>query len=399
MNETTLNLTLPARCEVLVIGAGPAGSACAQMLARAGRDVLLVDRQTFPRDKVCGDGLIPDAHAALARLGVAQAVMARAQPASHVRCVAPGGRRMDVPGRLAVLPRRELDAILLAAAQEAGVRFVAPWQLDGPLEEAGRVAGVRLRQGEHSAEVRADWTVLATGAAAPPLHAMGVALRQAPSAIAMRGHVRHDELARDWQTLDVVWHRALAGGYGWVFPGPGGVFNIGVGAAGAGATNLRTLLERFGQVYEPAGRLLREGQWVGEPKGAPLRWSLTGSAAARPGLLVVGDAVGSTYAFTGEGIGKAMETGMLAADALARGADDVAVRAAYTDALAALKPRFDLYEGAQRVNRYPWLVDFIMWRARHSAALQRRMAGVLDETAHIGDPLSLRGLKRLMWPT
>ncbi|MDP3082288.1 MAG: FAD-dependent monooxygenase, partial [Rubrivivax sp.] len=67
---------IPTSCEVLVIGAGPAGSACAQLLARAGIDVLLVDQQDFPRDKICGDGLIPDAHAALQRLGVHAEVMA-----------------------------------------------------------------------------------------------------------------------------------------------------------------------------------------------------------------------------------------------------------------------------------------------------------------------------------
>lgn len=397
MNETPLNRTLPTRCEVLVIGAGPAGSACAQMLAQAGRDVLLVDRQVFPRDKVCGDGLIPDAHHALTRLGVHEQVMARARTADHVRCVGPRGGRIDVPGRLAVLPRRELDALLLDAAQGAGARVATPWRFEAPLLEGERIVGAQL-SGAATAEVRADWTVLATGAAAQPLQRMGACVRQTPSAIALRGHVRHAAMDEGWRTLDVVWHRAFAGGYGWIFPGPDGVFNIGVGAAGAGQTHLRDLLARFAAVYEPAGRLLREGQWVAPAKGAPLRWSLTGAQPVQPGLLVAGEAVGSTYAFTGEGIGKALETGILAAEALAVGGGDAAVQRHYATALAAIKPRFDLYERAQRINRYPWLVDLLIWRANHTPALQRRMAGVLEETAHLGDPLSPRGLMRLMWP-
>ncbi|HSB21484.1 MAG TPA: FAD-dependent monooxygenase, partial [Burkholderiaceae bacterium] len=118
--------SLPASCDVLVVGAGPAGSACAQLLARAGMHTVLVDAQAFPRDKVCGDGLIPDAHAALQRLGVHDEVMAHAQRVRHVACVGPRGGRIDVPGRLAVLPRRQLDDIVCRAAQRAGAEFHAP---------------------------------------------------------------------------------------------------------------------------------------------------------------------------------------------------------------------------------------------------------------------------------
>src|SRR5687767_11360114 len=82
---------LPARCDVLIVGAGPAGSAAAITLARAGLAVVLVDQHSFPRDKVCGDGLIPDAHNALRKLGVLDEVMAQAQSSSHVGCIGPRG--------------------------------------------------------------------------------------------------------------------------------------------------------------------------------------------------------------------------------------------------------------------------------------------------------------------
>ena len=111
---------LPSQCEVLVVGAGPAGSACAQMLARAGVHTVLVDTHAFPRDKVCGDGLIPDAHAALQRLGVYDEVMAQAQRARHVGCIGPRGGRIDVPGTLAVLPRKELDLVFKGKEQPSG---------------------------------------------------------------------------------------------------------------------------------------------------------------------------------------------------------------------------------------------------------------------------------------
>lgn len=112
----------PDRCDVLVVGAGPAGSACGQLLARAGLHTVLIDAHAFPRDKVCGDGLIPDAHTALQRLGVLDEVMAKAQRARHVGCIGPRGGRVDVPGRLAVLPRRELDHIVCRAAVRSCTR-------------------------------------------------------------------------------------------------------------------------------------------------------------------------------------------------------------------------------------------------------------------------------------
>src|SRR5882672_5474926 len=125
--------SLPATCDVLVIGAGPAGSAAAATLARAGLDVVLVDQHTFPRDKVCGDGLIPDAHEALRQLGVAEEVKAHAQAARYVGCIGPRGGRIDVPGRLAVLPRRVLDDILRRSAMRHGAAFFAPWRFEAPL--------------------------------------------------------------------------------------------------------------------------------------------------------------------------------------------------------------------------------------------------------------------------
>ncbi len=140
-------------CEVLVVGAGPAGSACAQMLARAGLDVLLVDEQAFPREKICGDGLIPDALAALRRLNVFEEVMAQARRVTHVACIGPRGGRVDVPGTMAVLPRRELDMILCTAARRTGVRWLAPARFEAPLVEGERVVGARLRVAGQPREV------------------------------------------------------------------------------------------------------------------------------------------------------------------------------------------------------------------------------------------------------
>jgi menaquinone-9 beta-reductase len=400
---------LPASCEVLIVGAGPAGSAAAMTLARAGLDVVLVDQHAFPRDKVCGDALIPDAHAALARLGVLDEVMAQAQAVGHVRCVAPRGRQIDVPGTLAVLPRRQLDAILCDAAVKSGARMWAPARLIEVLEARGQVVGARLRGHQVTRDIQARWVILATGAVPQALILAGVCEQQLPSGIALRGYVRNPAVVGRITEIDIVWHRNLRPGYGWVFPCGNGVFNIGVGIAqshqrsGTGKhaskktdTNLRHIFEAFTQFYPPARALMDGGQWIGSLKGAPLRASLQGARYSKPGLLVTGEAVGSTYSFTGEGIGKALETGILAAQAILGSQDEPSVRAHYAASLHALKPRFDLYERANQVNAHPWLIDLLLWRAQNSPRLLRRMAGVLNETSNPGNLVSLRGVLRML---
>ncbi len=405
---------------MLVIGAGPAGSACAQRLAEQGVDVLLVDQHPFPRDKVCGDGLIPDAHTAFQHLKVYDEVMAAAHRAAHVACLAPRGGRVDVPGRLAVLPRRELDHILCRSAQRAGARFVAPARFDAPLVDAnGRVSGARLKVRGEVHEVQARWVVLATGAVPQAVIAADLCDRRTPSAVALRGYVRNPAMVGRIEALEVVWHKRLSRGYGWIFPAPGGVFNIGVGLthshskgndgrATMADVNLREMFRTFCDLYEPARSLMATGEQIGDLKGAPLRCSLEGARFARPGLLVTGEAAGSTYAFTGEGIGKAMETGMLAAAALRDSArqrsgsitldQDAAARSGYEASVLALKPRFALYERANRVNDHPWIADLLIWRGRKSERILNRMKSVLEETGNPGNLVSVRGIVRLFVP-
>lgn len=393
---------LPDRCDVLIVGAGPAGSAAATLLARAGIDVVLVDQHAFPRDKVCGDGLIPDAHRALRRLGVLDEVMAQAQPVTHAGLISPRGIRVDVPGTLAVLPRRELDEIVCRGAVRAGARMFAPLRFVAPVEDAGAVVGARVAHGDMQREVRCRWLVLASGAVPQALIAAGMALRQTPSGVALRGHLKNDAMRGRIDKLEVVWHRAVAPGYGWIFPCRDGVFNVGVGVferRAGGEGNLRGLFDAFTRIYAPARELVAGGHWLAPLRGAPLRTSLQGARFSRPGLLVTGEAAGSTYAFTGEGIGKAMETGMLAAESLlgglVRSAGDAAVRQDYEARLVALQPRFALYERANWVNRHPWLADLVLWRGQRSERVLRRMSGVLDESSNPGQLLTAKGFYRL----
>lgn len=397
--------------DVLIIGAGPAGSACARLLAQAGRDVWLVDAQAFPRDKTCGDGLVPDTHAALRRLGVHERVMLAARTALSARCVAPSGGAIDVPGELAVLPRRDLDAILCEAAVESGAHMVAPARFIAPLHDAtGRVIGAQLGHGGQTREVRCNWLVLATGATPAAVIAAGLCERRTPSAMALRTYIRHPALAAEAPHLRFVWHRRLRGGYGWVFPAPDGVFNIGVGVldshsafaeSGSGkrhkVRNLRELFDDFVAVDAVAGRLVRDGERLGELKGAPLRCDLDGARWSAAGVLVTGEAAGATYAFTGEGIGKALETGIAAAESLIAQHTDAAVESDYRQRLEALKPRFRMYRKATSFNHFPGLVSLVIWRAKRSPRVLARLSDILNERRMPGSLLSWRGFKGMLF--
>ncbi|HRI17420.1 MAG TPA: geranylgeranyl reductase, partial [Burkholderiaceae bacterium] len=283
-------------------------------------------------------------------------------------------------------------------------------RFEAPLEDAsGCAVGARLKIGDAAHEIRSRWPVLATGAVPQALIAAGMCDRRTPSGIALRGYVKNDAMAGRLKALDVVWHRRLRPGYGWIFPCGDGVFNIGVGIAhshrvlrdgrlGMKDVNLREVFDAFVEIHPPARELMAGGRLQGELKGAPLRCALEGARFSRPGLIVTGEAAGTTYSFTGEGIGKALETGIHAAQVIAAdpdGSADARTRAGFEAHLEALRPRFELYEKANRVNVHPWLADLVIWRAKRSPRLLARLSGVLEETSNPGNLFSFKGLRRL----
>jgi flavin-dependent dehydrogenase len=275
-----------------------------------------------------------------------------------------------------------------------------------------RVVGATVRAGDATREVRATWVLIASGAPPQALMASGMCERRTPTGVALRGYVKNLAMVDRITELEVVWHPRMKRGYGWIFPGPDGVFNIGVGVAHSHAMggdsgqsmqdiNLRTMFDEFTRVHRAAGDLLAGGEWVGELKGAPLRCSLRGAKLSRPGLMVTGEAAGSTYAFTGEGIGKALETGLAAADVLIQGRHhqqpEAQVRTTYEQKVRALAPRYEMYDKANIVNRHPWLVDLVVWSAKRSPSRLRRMTGLLEETHLPSSLLSVKSWMRLLF--
>ena len=181
-------MSAPSIHDVLVIGAGPAGAAAAWALARAGQRVALVDRETFPRDKTCGDGLIPDALGALDTMGLRETVMREAVEPRALHIVAPGGESVSLAGEFLCLTRLRLDALLVDAAVGAGAALMEPMSALQPIEDGRQVRGARFRALAGEREVRARFTLLATGANAVVSRAFGLATPSKPNAVAGRAY-------------------------------------------------------------------------------------------------------------------------------------------------------------------------------------------------------------------
>lgn len=395
----------PEAYDVIVAGAGPAGTVAAAALASRGLRVVLCDRASFPREKVCGDALIADSLGVLERLGLADRVAARAVTASALDVITPAGVTATIPGRLRILPRRELDAMLLEHALHCGAEF-RQLSIDAPIAEGDRVAGVTARDGSGRVlELRAPLTVLATGANGAVLRAFDPRARSEASGTALRVYARpRDGAARAGRgsACVIALDRTIQPGYAWAFPAPDGTFNVGVGLFRGGnlraaGVNLRASLAALLAGQGPIGRRFGPFTAATPIAGAPVRTSLTGTPAARPGLVIIGEAAGTTYAATGEGIGKAMESALLLDElAAAPGVDLPALGPAYSAVLRArFGPRFRAYAVAQTWVSFPWFVDYVARRANESPYITRKLSQFLSESDVPTRVFSIRGLWRL----
>ena len=374
--------------DVAVVGAGPSGATCALVLARRGHRVLLLDKERFPRDKACGDLLIPDAISVMKRLGTYERIRAEAFESGAVTVCSPSGIKFDVPSEYLTLKRFSLDKLLVDLAVEAGAIFGRAHVTE---VESGD-SGVEISTSSNRPEpVRAKFGVLATGGVVDLAMRLGIVIRREPSAVAIRGYVKSQSGP---DQMVISYDRSLVPGYGWIIPLGNDEYNVGCGItqgmSADGHHHLKKMLDTFITMFPPAVELMRTGEWISKINGASLRCSLEGTAGVVRGRIVgVGETIGTTFPFTGEGIGKAMHSGELAAlaigEAIERG--DTAALNSYQKRLdEEIKPLYRGYEVAQKWLSKPWLNDFMARRFVKSRYLQRCLREFMEET---GDPRRL----------
>ncbi len=328
------------RFDVVVAGAGPAGSVAALVLARGGARVALVDKAAFPRDKACGDlvgprgvGLLDDLAVKVPDAGQGADLLAVGPSGHRSRLPAFPGRRY--PGHGVVVPRVVLDDALRAAAVQAGAEPVRA-RVSG-VDGGGPDGPVRALVASDGRRLAADSFIGADGALSPVARLAGLLDPDAALwGFAIRAYIPAEVPLPLLVLLDAAPWRIYPG-YGWLFPGEPGRANVGIGV-GMGtrrrAASLRADLARFCTMLRGTGDLAADAQH-GDVTGGWLRMGGTGTPPAARNVLLAGDAAGLINPLQGEGIGPAMVSGQLAAEALlaAGGGAGGAAAAAYTEAV------------------------------------------------------------------
>ncbi|PHX75182.1 MAG: FAD-dependent oxidoreductase [Actinobacteria bacterium] len=316
--------------DVIVVGAGPGGSATAAHLARAGIKTLLLEKTEFPREKVCGDGLTPRAVKELLALDIDLTTQGWIKN-KGLRIIG-GGHRLELPWpELSVFPdyglvrtRADLDQILAQKAVAVGADLRESTSVTGPVMEQDRIVGVTTKNAAGEERTyRAPIVVAADGNSSRLSLSMGLTKRDdRPLGVAVRTYFRSPRHEDDWlESWLELWDQdRLLPGYGWVFGVGDGTSNVGLGILNSSPAfanvDYRALLMRWADSMPKEWGYVPE-EMVGPIRGAALPMGFNRTPHFHQGMLLVGDAGGMVNPFNGEGIAYAMESGRIAAETIA----------------------------------------------------------------------------------
>lgn len=374
--------------DVVVVGAGPAGSTAAHLLAKKGFDVLLLDRASFPRSKICGDGLTPGATKLLIELGVLQNLPHNSRfPIHAIRFVTPKLQQLDVPftskheaSDFLVIPRKTLDHVLWHQAVKSGAKFKVATVTD-LIRKDDRVIGCRAKINGREETIFSRLLIGADGASSVVARTLNKQKVDAKHRfLAIRAYVKGFKTIPG--LVEFYWTNELKPGYFWIFPLGKEEANIGLGLPADLYQKSQIHLKEmfYDYINGPIFRDRLTGHLgIDELKSWPIPLAgVKNFKRVFNGAMLIGDAGYWVDPLSGEGIHNALQTAMIGAEvaeeALQNNRLDKNFLARYEKKcqteLGPVIRRSLLFVWGMR--HIPWLLEWYFWLAGKSPLVFRR---------------------------
>lgn len=384
--------------DVIIVGAGPAGSSCAYMLRQSGLKIALIDKAVFPRDKICGDALSTDVIKQLSWMDESLAndfgVLAEKHPANGLRIYAPNGRVLEMayrnksvqesPGYVST--RKDFDHFLLTEVKKKAPRIDV---LEGfEIREVRKEKEDILLVGNHE-QLRCKFIVGADGA-------HSVVSRYLTNYSAPKDHYCAG-LRQYWENvsgfhpdgyIELHFVQDLLPGYFWIFPLPDNKANVGLGILSSEAAkrkvNLKEVLGKIIREKEGIKERFENAKALEEPKGFGLPIGSKKRDLSGDHFLLTGDAASLIDPFTGEGIANAIRSGRVAADHIQKAFEtkqfDAAFNKQYDRKLyGMIWKELRVGRSLQMMLFYPRLFNFVVKKASKNPSVRKLITAMLDD--------------------
>ena len=401
------------KVDVVIVGAGPSGSAAAYFLARLGVEVLLIDKNSLPREKTCGDGLGPRSIEVLYKMGLGEWLTQNGSyRCDRVRLFSNNGDYFEagIPGEDTPSPhyyitsRKDLDFKLAETAKAAGVRVVMATKAIEPVRAGGAVVGIVVEDGNGKRQIGCRVIVCADGTHGTFAAKTGIECVK-PHAFAVRAY--YDGVKGLDDCINIFLDDRIGEGYAWIFPTGERAANIGIGLSTRmmkeNKVDARQMLGWFISEKKTHPIDLSAAVAATGVKGAFLRMGYGRHSVVTDGLVMTGDAAGLISPLSGEGIAYALESGELAANVIKKALDKGDVSAA---GLAPYKKALDkaflmdhrVYEFLRESLARPSLMNRAVRRARLNPDFAGKFVSVMMSTARPFDVFTPKMLWRLFGP-
>jgi geranylgeranyl reductase family protein len=381
--------------DIVIVGAGPSGATASLFLSKAGIPHTILDKATFPRDKVCGDALSGKVVSVLNKLDTSliSEIGNDSQhytPSWGVSFVAPNGKNLDIPfssrpQELEFAPgyisrRIDFDNWLVSHLDES----TANVRLGEGIESIERGDdGVVIQTSQE--EIKAKLVIGAEGDRSIVAKELGSFSKENQHYCAgLRVYYKGIKNLHPENFIELHFMKRVLPGYFWIFPMPNGTANVGLGVLSSEVSKrklkLKDILEdiianepAMVERFEGAERIDDIRGW-GLPLGSKRR-ELSGD-----NFMLTGDAASLIDPFTGEGIGNGMLSGMIAAQTAAKGDFSAAALAAYdAEVYRHLWGELKLSHKLQQLVHYPWLFNLVVNKARRNKTLQETFMAMFED--------------------